>query len=344
MRVLVADDDEFSREMICHLLEGEGYEVASAADGQQALERIRQQDIRLVISDWEMPQRSGVELCRAIRDEDLASYVYVILVTCRGSSAEIVEGMEAGADDFIPKPFHAAELLARLRAGERLLSLETREMTIFALAKLTESRDPETGYHLERVQNYSRVLAQQLAAVAEFGQLVDPEFVRLIYLTSPLHDIGKVGIPDRVLLKPDRLSDEEFAIMKTHAQLGARTLEQALNRYPGARFLEIARDIAATHHERYDGKGYPAGLTGEAIPLAGRIVAVADVYDALTSKRIYKAAMEHSVATSIIVKESGRQFDPAVVQAFLAAEDQFLQIRARFADVADALADEAKKK
>ncbi len=332
MKVLIADDDQISVEMVRHLLEWEGYQVSVAIDGRDALEQIRNEEISLVVSDWEMPRLSGIELCQAIRREFTCQYIYIILLTCRNSPEELVEGMAAGADDFIAKPFNAQELLARLRVGRRLLSLESREVVIFALAKLAESRDRDTGFHLERVQNYSRVLAQHLALVPKFHDEIDAEFVRLVYLTSPLHDIGKVGVPDCVLLSPDRLSDTEFEIMKTHAGLGAETLTSALDRYPGARFLEMARDIAATHHERWDGTGYPNGLAGEDIPLCGRIVALADVYDALTSKRVYKPAMDHSVARSIIEDGSGKHFDPDVVQAFLAVEDIFLAIREQYAE------------
>ncbi len=216
------------------------------------------------------------------------------------------------------------------RAGERLLALETRDVAIFALAKLAESRDPETGAHLERVRRYSRALAEELGSQAKFRQEIDDKYVTLIYLTSPLHDIGKVGIPDCVLLKPTKLTDEEFAVMKTHADLGARTLDAALKEYPGAKFLEIARDIAATHHERFDGTGYPAKLKGDDIPLCGRIVALADVYDAMTTKRVYKEAFSHQVARDIIVKESGSHFDPNIVEAFVRREAQFIDIARQY--------------
>lgn len=332
MQILIVDDDEIALDLLENALLQSGYEVLRASDGLEALEVLRSSPCRLVISDWDMPRLNGLELCRQVRSEDFSGYVYIILLTSHDKPDEIVTGMNAGADDFMSKPFHAAELAVRVRAGQRILSLETREMAIFALAKLAESRDPETGLHLERVRAYSRALAEQLAQHPKFQHEVDPDFIRLIYITSPLHDIGKVGIPDSVLLKPGRLSDGEFEVMKRHSILGAETLEAALDKYPEARFLTIARDIAATHHERFDGSGYPQGLVGEEIPLCGRIVAVADVYDALTSKRVYKAAFEHDVAKGIIVEESGSHFDPDIVAAFLACEAEFISIRSSYAE------------
>jgi putative two-component system response regulator len=204
------------------------------------------------------------------------------------------------------------------------------------MAKLAESRDPETGLHLERVRCYCRLLAQGLVGVEKFSHIVNAEFIRLMFLTSPLHDIGKVGIPDCVLVKPDRLNDQEFAIMKTHAAIGAQTLEAALRLYPGARVLEMARDIAATHHERWNGSGYPLGLRGEAIPLCGRIMALADVYDALTSRRVYKEAFTHEIARSMILSQSGQHFDPDLVAAFTRLERQFVAVRKRYSEALEA--------
>jgi putative two-component system response regulator len=332
MRILIVDDDEIALEMLGNALQAAGYEVEAASNGRAALEAIDRCPARLVISDWDMPELNGLDLCRRLRADDRFGYVYIILLTSHDGTERIVEGMSAGADDFISKPFVPPELLVRVRAGERVLSLETRDVAIFAMAKLAESRDPETGAHLERVRSYSQVLARQLSILPKFSRIIDEKYIHLIYLTSPLHDIGKVGIPDCVLLKPGRLSDHEFEIMKQHATFGADTLDAALRQFPEAKFLKMARDIAASHHERFDGSGYPAGIKGIDIPLCGRIVAVADVYDALTSKRSYKDAFSHHAARSIILQESGSHFDPDVVDAFLQVEDQFLAIREKYAE------------
>jgi putative two-component system response regulator len=328
--VLVAEDNDLEAEMLRHSLSGFGYEVALAADGREAYEMVRTGLYQLVVSDWEMPAMTGVELCRRIRQRPASRYVYVILLTSRSGTASVVEGLNAGADDFISKPFQPQELYVRLRAGERVVGLESRDLTIFSLAKLAESRDPETGAHLERMREYSRMIGQGLAARTGFDSLVDGEYVQLIYLTSPLHDIGKVGIPDRVLLKPGRLSQEEFEVMKQHTVIGGRTLDAAVHAYPEAAFLRMARDIAWTHHEKYDGTGYPRGLARDDIPLCGRIVAVADVYDALTSRRVYKEPYSHERARSVLLEGRGRHFAPAVVDVFLEIENQFQGIAERF--------------
>ena len=332
MRVLIVDDNRLALTVLRNALVTSGYEVVSAGNGREALEVLRDGSCRLVISDLEMPEMDGLELCRAIRADGTHGYVYVMLLTSHDAREERVAGRRAGADDFISKPFDAQELLARVETAERILSLETRDVAIFAMAKLAESRDPETGAHLERVRAYSRVLATHLAGLEKFRGEINAEYIRLIYLTSPLHDIGKVGIPDCVLLKPGRLSDHEFEIMKTHATLGAQTLDAALRQFPGVKFLQMARDIAATHHERFDGTGYPNRLVGCAIPLCGRIVALADVYDALTSRRVYKDAFTHDIARSTILSEVGAHFDPDIIEAFTAHEREFGAIRLEFAE------------
>lgn len=326
MDVLVVEDSASDRELVTRALETWGYGVRTASNGQEATRILSSYSCRIIVSDWEMPAMDGIELCRWIRKECSAGYHYVILLTSHARQEEMIYALRAGADDFMTKPLNQAELLVRLRSAERLLSLDTRNLTIFTLAKLSEARDPETVGHLERVQGYSRVIAEDLAAHREFPE-VDAQFINLISLTSPLHDIGKVGVPDHVLLKRGPLTPDEFELMKNHTLLGMRTLDAALRRFPEAEFLRMARDIVAAHHERFDGRGYPNRLIGNDIPLAARIVAVADVYDALTSDRPYKAAFPHGQAMAMIREESGRQFDPRIVDAMVRAEPQILHVQ-----------------
>ncbi|MDA1053372.1 MAG: response regulator [Planctomycetota bacterium] len=329
MNVLVVDDDRIARKAISRTLQEGGYDVTTAEDGQEALDLFQHHDFQIVVTDWEMPRISGIQLCRRIRAMGLRQYVYCIIVTCRDRAIDTICGFTEGADDFVTKPFNASELLMRVNVGRRIVQLETANMTIFALAKLAESRDPETGAHLERVRNYCRALAEFLQTLPNFADVINDEYRDLIYRTSPLHDIGKVAIPDHILLKPGRLTEDEFQVMKTHTLRGAATIESLLDEFPNARFLQIARDIILSHHEKWDGSGYPRGLAGEAIPLCGRIMAVADVYDALTSKRVYKDAFSHDETKSIIVKDAGTHFDPDIVDAFLAVEQKFLEIRSQ---------------
>jgi putative two-component system response regulator len=335
MQVLVVDDNPIAVDMLENTLRRAGYEVLTASSGRAALEILDQGTCQLVITDWEMPEMTGLELCRRIRYLSTLNYIYVILLTARHDASDSIEGMTAGADDFIVKPFQPSELVLRVKAGERLLALETRELLIFALAKLAESRDSDTGAHLERVRTYSRIIGEHLLRQPKYRDQVNPEFVRLIYLTSPLHDIGKVAVPDQILLKPGPLTEEEFEVMKTHTTRGAETLDAALKQYPSARFLRMARDIAASHHEWYDGSGYPRGLAGQAIPLSARIVALADAYDALTSRRVYKDAFTHEKARSAVIKGRGTHFDPDVVDAFLENEAKFVAVQQSLSDEAE---------
>ncbi|WP_407330508.1 HD-GYP domain-containing protein [Enterovibrio sp. 27052020O] len=208
----------------------------------------------------------------------------------------------------------------------------TRDATIIGLSTLAEVRDNETGAHILRTQNYVRALAYTLRRQSKYAAYLSDDTIDLLYKSAPLHDVGKVGIPDAILLKPGKLTDEEFVIMKTHAQLGADALSMTEKSVEGIAFLRFAQEIAATHHEKWDGSGYPLGLAGNRIPLSGRLMALADVYDALISKRVYKPAFSHEKAKEIILQGKGTHFDPAVVEAFLACEHQFVEIAAQFAD------------
>ncbi|HUU94940.1 MAG TPA: response regulator, partial [Phycisphaerae bacterium] len=228
MRVLVVEDDRLSADMLENSLSAFGYEVTIATNGREAFDLVRTGQYHLVVSDWEMPEMDGIELCRQIRARSSSGYVYVILLTSHGGTSNVVEGLNAGADDFLTKPFQPQELSVRLRVGQRLLSLESRDMVIFALAKLAESRDQQTGVHLERIREYCRILAEEISRWEKFRERVDGDYVQMLYLTSPLHDIGKVGIPDSVLLKPGRLTETEFEIMKRHTIIGGQTLDAAV--------------------------------------------------------------------------------------------------------------------
>ena len=222
------------------------------------------------------------------------------------------------------------ELLNRLDSlvQERTAQIaETRDIAMFVLASLAESRDPETGEHLERMRSYCHILAEELRNNSPYAEWIDDKFIQDLYRSSPLHDIGKVGIPDCILLKPGSLTDEEFEIMKQHSLIGAEALGKTIRTVTSTGFLEMAADIARYHHERFDGTGYPDGLKGKEIPLSARIVALADVYDALTSSRIYKPAFRSEIAYMMVCQERGKQFDPVIVDAFIARYDDFLQVR-----------------
>lgn len=327
-RVVIADDDPISLEMLHLLLESQGYTVFDAEDGEAAWELIQKTGARLVISDWEMPRLRGIDLARRVRNFAGGAYVYFILQTSREESSDLVAALLAGADDFLRKPVDPAELLARLRVGERIQSFEARDFMLLALAKLAESRDQSLGDHIERMQAYVRLLAERLHVQGIYAE-VDGYFVSNLCAVTPLHDIGKLGIPDSVLLKPTSLNNTEFELVKSHVQIGVATVDSALQRLPNAFYLQLAREVVLHHHERFDGTGYPDGLAGQAIPLGARIVAVADAYDALTSQRVYREANPHEVARSILTHESGKQFAPEIVTAFLAVEGAFEAVSGR---------------
>ena len=234
-------------------------------------------------------------------------------------------------DEFGVMASHTNAMIRRIRERTKELN-RTRDVTILTLASLAETRDNETGAHILRTQRYVKALAERLRDHPRFASTLDDETIDLLYKSAPLHDIGKVGIPDAILLKPGKLTDEEFAIMKGHAKIGADALEISEEEFGSNSFLRLAREISLTHHEKWDGSGYPAGLRGDEIPISGRLMAVADVYDALISKRVYKPAFSHEKAMEIIREGRGRHFDPDVVAAMEAIEETFRQIARDFGD------------
>ena len=332
MRVLIVHSDPEAVAALGRLVVGAGYDVATARSAEQAWVDIERGEAQLVLCATQLNDAHGAALCERIRRADRVGHVYFVLLIEEPSAAAMVRGLEAGVDDFLRQPCEPIELTAKLHTASLVLALETRDVAIFAMAKLAESRDHETGTHLERVRVYCRIITEQLATVDKFRDYITPEYIRLMYLCSPLHDIGKIAIPDCVLLKAGNLTDREHQIMKSHTTLGADTPDAAVKAHAGADFLKIAREIARCHHERWDGSGYPDGLAGEAIPLSARIMAVADVYDALVSKRVYKEAFAHDVARDMIEQGAGSDFDPDVVDAFLERESEFYDVRRRFFD------------
>ncbi len=332
MKILVIDDKATSRKTLEIYAKKLGHKVITAVDGQEGWNIWNSERPRIVVTDWVMPNMNGLELCSAIRKHEDEDYTYIIMVTAQDDIGEVIQGMKAGADDYITKPVNKEEFYFRLKAGERVLSFQDKDIVIFSLAKLAESRDPETGSHLERIRYFSKTLAETLVNSPDTPAEINSHYVDNIFLTSPLHDIGKVGIRDQILLKPGRLTNEEFDIMKKHTLIGFETLNEALKKSPKAEYLRMSAEIALSHHEKFDGSGYPNGLKGNDIPFSARIVALADVYDALTSKRVYKDAISHEKACTIIQKGKGSHFDPLIVNAFERRVENFIEIKESFAE------------
>jgi putative two-component system response regulator len=283
----------------------------------------------VVLTDWNMPEINGLDFIRYIRENETDYYTYCIIITRHDEPEDLLEGFESGADDYLTKPVNQQELILRMRAGERMLNLHSKGTLIFALAKLTETRDNETGEHLDRIRVFSRLLAEQLFAMGVYTDTINRRFIQSVYETSPLHDVGKVGIPDAILLKKGKLTKDEFEIIKQHTLIGYNTLISVTRQGKKSKYLEMAAEIACSHHEKWDGSGYPKGLSGLDIPLAARIVAMADVYDALRSQRVYKPAYSHEEARKIILFKSKGHFDPNVIEAFIKLDSVFREISSR---------------
>ncbi len=342
-RILLVDDDPGYLDKLESMLHGEGYRVEKHANPRAALDSYYHKAFDVVVAGFHMTSMSGTEATRLLKMMDPA--VVVLTTAETQSTADIRKAMKAGAYDYLSRPFTKEEFVFAVKRAterrklleinihqqknlERLVSERTRDLlksfdaAIFGLAKLVEYRDEETGFHLERLSDISAILARQLGKTERYADQISDGYVNHISRSAPLHDIGKVGIPDRILLKPGKLTKEEFEIIKFHPLIGAEAIKEIQGKMGQKRFFNMGMLIAKHHHERWNGSGYPEGLKGNEIPLSARIVALADVYDALTSERPYKAAMSHAKARSIILEESGEHFDPEIVDAFVAAEDQ----------------------
>ena len=354
--VLVVDDTPDNLSLMGGLLR-DHYHVKVANQGEKALKIAQgEQPPDLILLDIMMPGMDGYEVCRRLKANLHTRDIPVIFLTARADMEDERLGLALGAVDYITKPISPPILLARvathlaLKASadflrdksaylEREVALRTLEVqaiqdvTIMAMTSLAETRDNETGNHIRRTQLYVKALAEHLRDHPRFAHLLTDRMVDLLYKSAPLHDIGKIGIPDAILLKPGKLTVEEFEIMKTHTTLGRNAIEEAERRL-GMRvaFLSVSKEIAYSHQEKWDGSGYPEGLKGDAIPVSARLMAVADVYDALISKRVYKPAFPHEQACATIVKGRGTHFDPDMVDAFVAIAQDFLHISQRYPD------------
>jgi len=354
--VLIVDDSPDNIAMINEFLK-DTYRTEAARDGSTALKICsKDEPLDLILLDVSMPGMDGYEVCRKLKEDPKTAEIPVIFITARSDPEDEQRGLDLGAVDYITKPISMPILAARVRTHLRLKSVRdflsdkgafleeevlrrTRQInaiqdaTMVALGSLAETRDNETGNHIRRTQHYVKALAEKLSPHADFAGALIADTIGMLYKSAPLHDIGKVGIPDSILLKPGKLSAEEFTIMKTHTTLGRNALLAAekLLDSPSS-FLHFGHEIAWTHHERWDGSGYPRGISGNDIPLPGRIMAVVDVYDALVSRRVYKPAMGHEAALSIIAEGSGTHFDARVVEGFLQIAGQLPEIVRRFSD------------
>lgn len=323
MTVLVVDDSPISRLPISAYLRQMGHEVMVAENGEEALALWKLHHPAFVLTDWNMPMMDGIELISEIRRQEMDDYTYLILITTREDQEDLAMGFSSGADDFMTKPINKQELLLRMQAGERLLQLQTRELLIYALASLTETRDQDTGAHLDRIRRFSKLLAVALSAHPDFSQQIDRQFIENIHQASPLHDIGKVGIPDAILLKNGSLTEQEREVIRSHTTIGQNTIMGVMQQGKPSRLLSMAAEIAGFHHEQWDGSGYPNRLKGEQIPLSARIVTLVDVYDALRSRRPYKPPYDHASVVGYIESASGRMFDPRLVEAFISEAEAF---------------------
>lgn len=337
--ILVVDDTPANLTLLAGMLKERGHRVRPVPSGRLALKAVESEPPDLILLDITMPEMNGFEVCEHLKNDKKFSEIPVIFISALTETLDKVKAFSCGGVDYVTKPFQFEEVEARIethlelrryqKSLEDLVREQVREIseshmsTIFALSKLAESRDNDTGRHIERVQIFCKILAERLGRESKYAGEIDGSFVNNLYSASPLHDIGKVAITDDVLLKPGKLTPEEFEIMKTHTMIGAATMQAVHELYPKNVFINMGISIAKRHHERWDGKGYPDGFAGETIPLESRIMSVADVYDALRSKRCYKESISRGQSSEIIESGSGTQFDPVLVETFLALEEDF---------------------
>ncbi|MCL2811742.1 MAG: response regulator [Clostridia bacterium] len=341
--ILIVDDVDFNRIILRDILEEE-YNVVEAEDGIQAIDYLfnAAQQPAIVLLDIMMPEMDGHEVLALMRDNPVTERVPVVFITAANATTHEVRGLQEGAQDYIAKPFNQEVVLARVRNLIELnlyrqdleqqvqkrtdKLMRTRDNMLEAMANMIECRNLESGQHVKRTSLLTELMVQTMQARGMYADELDTENGRMIIKAVPTHDIGKIGIPDDILLKPGRLSSDEFDVIKTHAALGSDIIHNMLADDDDRAFFHHSYDICRHHHERWDGKGYPDSLAGSDIPLSARLLAIVDVYDALTSPRVYKPAMSHEQAKQIILDGSGTQFDPDMVAVFNDLEQEFERV------------------
>lgn len=353
--ILAVDDTVTNIEVVKGVLSDQ-YMIQAALSGEVALKIISKRKPDLILLDVMMPEMDGYQVCERLKSCDETKDIPIIFLTAKSQEQDEAKGLALGAVDYITKPISPPILKERvknhllLKASRDLLEKqnevledkviertkqmgELQDVAMVAMGALAESRDPETGNHIRRTQHYVKVLARELANTETYRDFLTPEVITALFKSAPLHDIGKVGVEDRILLKPGKLTDEEFEEMKKHTIYGREAIEAAEGSLGLAdNFLTFAKEIAYSHQEKWDGSGYPEGLSGENIPISARIMAIADVYDALISERVYKAGFSHEKAVEIIVDSKGSHFEPLMVDAFLNVAESFRKIAAEFKD------------
>ncbi|MGM0501954.1 MAG: HD domain-containing phosphohydrolase [Bacillota bacterium] len=354
--IMIVEDEKANVDILLEAFKDE-YQVMVALDGETALKAVTSNPPDLILLDIMLPGMNGYQVCKKIKSNSKTSAIPIIFATTMNQNTDERKGLELGAIDYITKPFNIPIVKARVenhlelkKAKEKLKNKnynleqkikertkkleETQEVAIESLAALAETRDNETGQHIMRTKKYVKLLAEFLQDHPRFRDYLTTERIEWVYKTAPLHDIGKVGVPDKILYKEGKLTAEEFEVIKKHPTYGEEAIENAENNLGNNSFLTVAQEIVATHHEKWDGSGYPKGLQGEEIPIGGRLMAIADVYDALVNKRVYKPAFSHQRAVEIITEGDGRtspqHFDPAVLNAFISLQDKFEKIAQTF--------------
>lgn len=356
MQTILAVDDTLANIDVLKGVLSQDYLVQAALSGKVALKIIEKHKPDLILLDIMMPDMDGYEVCQILKSQEATKDIPVIFLTAKIQEDDETKGLSLGAVDYITKPISPPILKERiknhllLQASKNMLARqneileervlertsqlsELQDVAMVAMGAMAESRDPETGNHIRRTQRYVKVLAVELAKHEKYKAFLTPDVITSLYKSAPLHDIGKVGVEDSILLKPGKLTDEEFEEMKRHTTYGRDAIAAAETSIDSAdNFLVFAKEIAYSHQEKWDGTGYPEGLAGEDIPLSARLMAVADVYDALISKRVYKPPFSHEKAVSIITEGKGSHFEPLLVECFLAVADEFTQVAKDFAD------------